>query len=144
MIKKSMVLPALLGSTLILALSAQDIPAGTDKVAGPPPFPPYQMRDQVTGGDRLDSPASGAHLFSNRCGACHLEAGMGTNVLTKRFVMQGQSPEKGLLTQRTDLTVDYVKQVVREGKGVMPRLTPVDVTDSELELIADFLSGDRQ
>ena len=51
------------------------------------------------------------------------------------------SAEKGLLVNRDDLVAGYVKSVVRAGKGAMPRLTAVDVTDSELELIAAYLDG---
>ena len=106
---------------------------------GPPPLPPYQMRAQVTATDRLASTDSGEALFSNHCGACHLTMGMGTNLLTKQQVMAGQPPEKGLLTNRDDLTADYVKSVVRMGKAAMPRQTRVDITDSELEKVAAYL-----
>jgi mono/diheme cytochrome c family protein len=108
---------------------------------GPPPFPLYQLREEVAEGDRLDSQATGAELYSNRCGHCHLPNGMGTNMLTVQRMRLGESPEKGLLVNRDDLVAAYVKSVVRAGKGAMPRLTAVDVTDSELELIAAYLDG---
>jgi len=44
-----------------------------------------------------------------------------------------------LLTNRKDLTVDFIKMVVRRGKLAMPRLTRVDVTDAELDAIAHYL-----
>ena len=116
-------------------------PAEKTAPAGPPPFPVYVMRDQVSDGDRLNSVADGANLFSNRCGSCHLDFGMGTNVLTARRVKQGFPPESGLLANRTDLTAAYVKTVVRHGLRGMPRITRVDVTDSELERIAAYLEG---
>ncbi len=52
---------------------------------------------------------------------------------------RGQPPEKGLLVNRDDLTADYVKAVVRNGKGAMPRQTKVDITDAELDKVAAFL-----
>jgi mono/diheme cytochrome c family protein len=110
---------------------------------GPPPLPPYQMRAQIASGDRLNSTDSGDALFSNHCGACHLAMGMGTNLLTKQQVMAGQPPEKGLLANRDDLTADYVKSVVRMGKGAMPRQTRVDITDSELEKVAAYLGKSK-
>jgi mono/diheme cytochrome c family protein len=104
-----------------------------------PPMPPFQMREPLPQGDRLVSSADGAVLFSNRCGACHLLGGMGTNLLTKERVAAGEPPQSGLLVNRTDLTQTYVKAVVRHGKLAMPRLTRVDVTDAELDAIARFL-----
>lgn len=107
---------------------------------GPPPLPPYQMRDKMPSGDRLASGHDGKALFTNRCGACHLPFGMGTNLLTKQRVALGEPPEKGLLMNRTDLTADYVKSVVRMGKMAMPRQTRVDITDAELDAVAAFLA----
>jgi mono/diheme cytochrome c family protein len=106
---------------------------------GPPPLPPYQMRAQVPDKDRLHPTSEGEALFSHRCGACHLAAGMGTNLITGQQVKAGQPPDKGLLANRDDLTADYVKTVVRAGKGAMPRQTRVDITDAELDKVAAFL-----
>jgi mono/diheme cytochrome c family protein len=106
---------------------------------GPPPIPPYQMRAELPGGNRLASTTDGAALFTNRCGACHLAGGMGTNLLTKQMIAAKRPPSDGLLANRTDLTADYVQSVVRNGKMAMPRLTRVDVTDAELAAIAAYL-----
>ena len=65
---------------------------------------------------------------------------MGTNLITKQRMALGEPPENGLLTNRKDLTVDYVKSVVRMGKVAMPRQTRVDVTDAELDAIAAYLA----
>ncbi len=107
---------------------------------GLPPLPPHQMRLEVPAGDRTNSPATGEQLFSNACGYCHLTFGMGTNVLTARRMAQGLPPHTGLLANRTDLTAEYVKMVVRSGQGDMPRITRVDLTDSELALVAEYLT----
>ncbi len=112
---------------------ASGTPAG-----GPPPLPPYQMRAQVDDADRLHPTSEGQALFSNHCGACHLAAGMGTNLIGARQAAAGQTPV-ALLADRKDLTADYVRAVVRSGKGSMPRQTRVDVTDAELDRIATFL-----
>lgn len=106
---------------------------------GPPPLPPHQMRAQMAEGDRLKTTMDGKDLFSNRCGACHLAFGMGTNLITKQQLAMGRPPEMGLLANRDDLTADYVKSVARMGKGAMPRQTRVDVTDAELDKIAAYL-----
>ncbi len=64
---------------------------------------------------------------------------MGTNLVTKQRVALGEEPELGLLVNRKDLTADYVKSVVRLGKGAMPRQTKVDITDAELDSVAQYL-----
>lgn len=105
---------------------------------GPPPPPPYQMRPEFPGGNRLAG-GNGKTLFEYHCGYCHLTGGMGTNLLTKQRMAAGEPPEKGLLANRTDLTPDYVKQVVRMGKNAMPPQTRVDLTDAELDAVAAYL-----
>jgi mono/diheme cytochrome c family protein len=118
----------------LLAASVCSLAAG-----GPPPIPPYQMRAPPPAGDRLAGGKDGAALFSNRCGACHLAGGMGTNLLTKQRMAAGEPPESGLLANRKDLTQTYVKVIVRRGKLAMPPLTRVEVTDAELDSIAKYL-----
>jgi len=143
-------IPAFAGLTaLLVALSACDKssdaadphggPPPKGAAGGPPPPPPYQMRAALPSGDRLAGGKDGETLFSNRCGSCHLAGGMGTNLLTKQRMQAGETPDKGLLANRTDLTQGYVKSVVRQGKMAMPRLTKVDVTDGELDAIAAYL-----
>jgi mono/diheme cytochrome c family protein len=97
------------------------------------------MRAELPAGDRLSEGKDGAALYSNRCGACHLIGGMGTNLLTQQRILQGEPPANGLLTNRKDLTQTYVRFVVRHGKLAMPPLTRVEVTDAELDAIAAFL-----
>lgn len=129
-----------------LALSAcqSGAPSNDAGKGGPPPLPPYQIRAEAPKGDRLAVRSDGAALFSHHCGYCHLAGGMGTNLLTKQRMMAGEPPEKGLLVNRTDLTMDYVTSVVRMGKVAMPRLTRVDVTDAELQAIAAYLAKDKK
>lgn len=128
-----------------LVIAAVALAAATAAIAqapaGPPPGPPppYQMRPVAPAGDRLKPGGDGKVLFEVHCGYCHLTGGMGTNLLTKQQMMAGNPPEKGLLANRDDLTADYVKAVVRMGKGAMPQQTKVDVTDAELDAVAKYL-----
>ncbi len=128
-------------SVIVLVVTAFAQNVFAEEGAAPPPMmmPTYQMRAPLPEGDRLETTGSGEELFSNRCGSCHLPFGMGTNVLTVQRLALGEPPEMGLLTNREDLGAAYVKAVVRNGKVGMPRLNRVEVTDSELERIADFL-----
>lgn len=130
----------LLAAIVLAGCNKTDQGAQKGPQGGPPPLPPYQMRAEAQSGDRLAADRDGEKAFSNHCGYCHLAGGMGTNLLTKQRMALGEPPENGLLTNRKDLTADYVKSVVRMGKVAMPRQTRVDVTDAELDAIAAYLA----
>lgn len=70
---------------------------------------------------------------------CHLPGGTGTFMLGRRL---GQA--NALLAERTNLDAAYVKQVVRTGIVSMPRITRAEVTDAELQAIADYLTRKRE
>lgn len=128
----------------VLSLSAcgpaKQAPSAKDGPKGPPPAALlYQTRAEAPAGERLASGRNGEALFSNKCGYCHLTGGMGTNLVTKQRVALGEASELGLLVNRKDLTADYVKSVVRLGKGAMPRQTKVDITDAELDSVARYI-----
>lgn len=122
----------------IAACGKAQVPA-TPTHSDAPPLSPYVMREELPAGDRLADNRDGEALFSNRCGACHLAGGMGTNLLTKQRLALGASPESALLANREDLSAAYVVAVVRNGKMAMPRLSRVEVTDAELDAIAKYL-----
>lgn len=133
---------ALILSVIALIAACKQQPGaagGNEQAGGPPPMPPYQMRPELPQRDRLAAGGDGKVLFEYHCGYCHLAGGMGTNLLTKQQMMAGKPPEMGLLANRPDLTADYVRQVVRLGKGAMPPQTRVDITDAELDAVAKYL-----
>ena len=84
------------------------------------------------------TPADGRQLFERRCGVCHMQGQTGTNILERRL-----GPQRALLAERTDLTPEYIRAVVRQGLVNMPRLTRVELPDSELEAIAAWLRRPR-
>ena len=122
----------------------EDKPADAAAKGGAPPIPAYQMRAELPSGDRLTAGRDGEALFSNRCAACHLEGGMGTNLVRKQQMMAGSGPEAGLIANRDDLTIAYVKTVVRQGKNAMPAQTRVDLTDAELDAVANYLAKGKK
>lgn len=126
------------------AASEGEAPAGAEQAAGPPPLPPYQTRAALPAGNRLAAGRDAETVYLHACGYCHLPGGMGTNLVTKQRMAMGEPPEMGLLTNREDLTADYVTQVVRQGKAAMPPQTRVDITDAELAEVANWLAGDGQ
>jgi mono/diheme cytochrome c family protein len=78
---------------------------------------------------------NGQELFRTRCGMCHQTNGMGVGLLARRADVS-----KGLLEARDDLQPAVIKTLVRQGIGNMPRIARGEVTDSELEAIAAYLS----
>lgn len=139
---RAAVLLALLLATACNGAGAGQQEAAKSPLPGAGPLP-YIMREAMPAGDRLGAGRDGAALFSNRCGACHLAGGMGTNLLTKQRIAAGEPPESGMLANRTDLTADYVKGMVRGGKVAMPPLSRVEVTDAELDSIAAYLASHK-
>lgn len=137
--KRARIRQAAILAVLLVAACQQGEQPPAAGPPGMPPMPLYQTRAAVPAGDRLTAGRDGAALFSNRCGACHLDMGMGTNLLTKQMLAAGRPPSDALLANRKDLTADYVKAVVRSGKNAMPRLSRVEVTDPELDSIARYL-----
>jgi mono/diheme cytochrome c family protein len=77
----------------------------------------------------------GASVFARKCALCHGPGGTGTLMLGLRL-----GKEQALLAERTDLTAAFVRAIVRTGLNSMPPFTRVEVTDSELTLIAAYLS----
>ena len=74
-------------------------------------------------------------LFVEKCGMCHRRMGMGTVLLARRM-----DPALAPLEARTDLTVDYVKAVARQGMGNMPAVRRGELSDQQLERIAAYLA----
>ena len=80
----------------------------------------------------------GRRLFAVKCEMCHATGPLhpGTMSLASRF-----NPENRVLGMRRGGTPsEYVKQVVRRGLVEMPPISPLEVTDLELDAIATFLA----
>jgi mono/diheme cytochrome c family protein len=89
-------------------------------------------------GAEADALARGQALYERHGGVCHREGQTGTVVLGRRL-----GAERALLATRADLTVPYVRQVVRAGLMNMPRLTRVELPDSDLDALAAWLVRPR-
>jgi len=92
----------------------------------------------------------GKEVFEARCQICHGEipkevvpGGLppmpGTQALTTRY--KGEKP--AMLEQRTDLTPDFVKAIVRNGINSMPFFRPTEVSDADLAALGAYLSRKR-
>lgn len=79
---------------------------------------------------------SGEQIYQRHCQACHAP-GPGhpaTLLLDEKY-----GPEKAVIKGRKDLTAIYVKTIVRGGLLEMPPFRPTEITDSELDVIADYV-----
>jgi mono/diheme cytochrome c family protein len=77
----------------------------------------------------------GERLFHERCGYCHLAGGTGTIMLARRL-----GKDRSLLEERADLNPEYIKKITRVGINGMPPHNRIELPDSELELIAIYLT----
>lgn len=81
---------------------------------------------------------SGAQLFEQKCGICHVAGKTGAQMLERRL-----GKERALLAERRDLATIYIHTVVRHGLAGMPPLTRVELPDAELEAIVAYLTRSR-
>ncbi len=94
----------------------------------------------------------GWEVFQERCAACHspipqdtigppyLPLMPGTQALQARY--KGAVP--AVLEQRTDLTADFVKTIVRRGLNSMPFFRPTELSDEDLAALQAYLTRKRR
>lgn len=92
--------------------------------------------------------AAGKAAFEYSCAPCHgpgKGAGNsqflpGTDALNVKY--KGARP--ALLEERTDLTPDFVKTMVRRGVEAMPSFRKTELSDANLDAIASYLSRNNR
>lgn len=100
----------------------------------------------LTYGYAASEPASGLargeQAYVQWCAICHEDgAGMaGTDSLRRTYQRDGVTDISPILSQRTDLSPDYVQLVVREGVKSMPHFRKTEISDEDLVLIAAYLT----
>ena len=100
--------------------------------AQPPPGPP-PMPKPVTLVDRPNA-TGGEALYVESCAMCHAPNGMGHGLLGRRI----DTPD---LEKRDNLPAQYVVLAARQGIGNMPAIPRGEVSDAELQAIADYLAA---
>jgi len=81
--------------------------------------------------------ATAIKTYGKWCSDCHsVASGPGSMALQRKY--QGAVP--AILNQRTDLTADYVRAVVRSGVSFMPSFRKTEISDAELAALADYLA----
>jgi mono/diheme cytochrome c family protein len=94
----------------------------------------------------------GQEVFEERCAACHAAVPKdmigppymppmpGTQALQARY--KGAKPAE--LEQRTDLTADFVKVIVRGGLNSMPFFRPTELSNDDLSALTGYLTRKRR
>jgi len=80
----------------------------------------------------------GRAVYTKWCAPCH-DPGVihpGTNALTVKY--KGVKP--GVLLEWKDLRPETVKFLVRHGISVMPQFRKTEISDADLDALANFLS----
>jgi mono/diheme cytochrome c family protein len=92
--------------------------------------------------------ARGQELFDYWCATCH-GPGIGNDgapylpgEAALRAKYQGALP--ALLQERTDMTPELVKHYVRAGITIMPFFRKTEISDSDLDAIASYLTRNRK
>ena len=98
------------------------------------PAPPPGMPQPETLAQRPDA-TGGEALYVVKCAMCHGAVGMGTGLLARR----GRDP--AMLELRSDLAAGFVVIAARSGIGNMPAIPRGEVSDADLQAIADYLAA---
>jgi mono/diheme cytochrome c family protein len=96
------------------------------------------------GQDRAAQIAQGKQLFEYWCATCH---GPGIGNFGAKYLPGEQALRAkykgavpGLLSERTDLTPEFVKLFVRQGISIMPFFRKTEIDDQQLDAIAAYLT----
>ena len=85
---------------------------------------------------RAEDVAMGERVFQQWCIHCHGEDNSGPGTLRLAW---DRGEDKSLLTERDDLNREYVRVVVRRGLDEMPSFRITEISETELNALADFL-----
>ena len=105
-----------------------DITSQPAQRGGPAPMPkPVTLSDRpgATGGEKA---------YVEKCAMCHAPNGMGHGLLARRV----DEPD---LEKRDNLASAYVIVAARRGIGNMPAVPRGEVSDAEMQQIADYLAA---
>ena len=126
-----------LGLVLGAALAAW--PPATVADTQPPPGGSAWVRATVNGAGQ----PRGYLQYQNYCSSCHAsgpEARPGYEALKARY----GDKEPAALSDRTDLTPELVKTMVRTGISIMPFFRKTEISDADLDAIAAYLTRNNQ
>lgn len=76
-------------------------------------------------------------IFARQCAYCHAPGDDHPGTLQLRTT---RGEDFAVLVDRTNLTEDYVKYIVRHGLNGMPPFTPTTLSDADLDKLAAYLA----
>ncbi len=86
----------------------------------------------------MNAEADGAAIYEHYCTVCH-DRGNGHPGTQSLVSLYGK--EKAALTDRDNLTPEYVRFMVRNGRGLMPGFRTAEISDEELKMLAAYLAA---
>jgi mono/diheme cytochrome c family protein len=120
-----------LASCAGVAVAQNAAPAAAPSAA---PAPPPGMPQPITMARRPNA-SGGEALYVENCIMCHGPNGMGTGLL------QRAGRPQPLLEARGGLPAPFIITAVRRGIGNMPAIPRAEVSDAQLQAIADYLAA---
>lgn len=81
---------------------------------------------------------TGKEVFDRHCVHCH---GAGDEMTGTQQLARTRGKDKALLTERDDLPPEYIRMIVRQGLKAMPAFVPSDLTDAQLQALAEYLAN---
>jgi mono/diheme cytochrome c family protein len=94
--------------------------------------------DRPVGAVSGPQPMSGKELYEHWCAACH-DPGAGHPGTLRMAGDYGEG--MSVLLTKKDVTRDLVTYAVRNGFNMMPPFRPTEITDEELDRLADYIAG---
>ena len=85
-----------------------------------------------------DAARKGQQVYQKWCSPCHAPGANMPGTAALEFHYKGSKP--AVLEERTDLTPAMVKSFVRNGVYVMPRFRKTEISDTELDAVATYLT----
>jgi mono/diheme cytochrome c family protein len=88
----------------------------------------------------VDDGSKGRAVYEKWCAPCH-DPGIehpGTHALMTKY--PGTPRASGVIIEWRDLTAQYVRYMVRHGMSVMPHFRKTEITDPELDALAQYLT----
>ncbi len=85
-----------------------------------------------------EDPSQGRDVYGHYCAGCH-DAGQGHPGTMQLAARSGA--ERSVLLSRTDLSPEFVINIVRNGLQMMPPFRPTEITDPELAALAQYVAG---
>ncbi len=124
-----------LGISLVFLLTACGTDQGED--ADAETSASAQKPASVPPSERVDvSYETGEELFNHYCFHCHTE---GDGKPGTAMLAQKHGAEKSIIKGRQDLPAEYIKTVVRDGLLEMAPFRFTEISDDQLDLIAEYV-----